>query len=71
MTTKARLGQRQKYNVVKLDKGIRSDLDLQHILFLAKKSCLKNLTNLASIMCQRCNQKKCLDLNLKYFHNIL
>ena len=65
MTTKARLGQRQKYNVVKLDKGIRPDLDLQHILFLAKKSCLKNLTNLAS------NQKKCLDLNLKYFHNIL
>ena len=65
MTTKARLGQRQKYNVVKLDKGIR------HILFLAKKSCLKNLTNLVSIMCQRCNQKKCLDLNLKYFHNIL
>lgn len=67
MTTKVRLGQRQKYNVVKLDKGIRPDLDLQHILFLAKKSCLKNLTNIANIMCQRCNQKKMLRFKFKVF----
>lgn len=41
MTTKAHLGQRQKYDVVKPDKRIRPYLDLQHILFLAKQSCLK------------------------------
>lgn len=69
MTTKAHLGQRQKYDVVKPDKGIRPYLDLQHILFLAKQSCLKKkkLSNMANIICQRCNQYKCLDLNLKYF----